>query len=269
MPDDAPTIDRDARLAAATSAAERAEILGLDWPRIKVATRKVIMMTVVLLYTVAAVFIAILVTALTAAGHTVALPEAGEIALWPPLVGFAPVVLAVLAEQVVLRFGHAWSTGTQQWIAISAGVVVWVLGMAAAVLVLRDVPEALAAVLIGGAARGVFGLLSAASLGIALWRGSKILGFTVDQNRTLPAGSTLIDGRVAPLVGWAAVRSIEGVLVAAIIWITPWLALPIALVLTALWLGEARLRWTKRNGAALGMAWVSTVVFGALLILTL
>ena len=95
------------------------------------------------------------------------------------------------------------------------------------------------------------------------------MGFTVDQNRTLPAGSTLIEGRVAPLFGRALVATTHGILIAALIWLNPALAIPVAVVFTAVELSADRLTWAGRTSAALGIAWLfagllATAVFLAI-----
>ena len=267
MTDSEALSDRDARLADATTPAQRAEILGLDWPRLTTALRTA-MLALVGLVILSAVAIAPVASAFTTFGRGSASDPNDVISLWSPLVAYLPFLLAYCVTQAILRVGRRWSTVRQQVLAISARAIVGTLGLGVVAVLLRDEPGAVTAVLMAGALRGWLALASAISVPLSLRRGSKLLGFVVDQNRTLPVGTTIIDGRVAPVFAWALVHTVTGIVVAALVWLTPPLAPVVAIVLAAVELGEARLRFAGRNALALGIAWAFTGVLGAAVILT-
>ena len=258
--------DRDARLAAATTPAQRAEVLGLDWPRLKTAglTTFFVLVGLVILSAVIAAPIAALFEQL---GRAVMVGDDAPPSLLQPLLAFAPFTLGFVVTQVILRLGRRWSTGRQQAVAISSQAIVGTLGLALIAIVLRDEPGSASAVLLAGSLQGWLVLSGGISLPMGLWRGSKHLGFVVDQNRTLPAGTTVIDGGVAPIFGWALVTTVIGILVAALVWLHPAFSPLVAILLAAVDLAIARLRWTGRNALALGVAWAFTAVLGATVIL--
>ena len=267
MTDSGALSERDARLAAATTPAERAEILGLEWPRLKTAglTAFFLLIGLVIISGVIAAPISALLEQLDRA---VMVSEDAQPSLLQPLLAFAPFLFAFVVTQVVLRLGRRWSTGRQQVIAISSQAIVATLGLALVALALRDEPGGAVAVLLAGGLQGWLVLSGGISVPMGVWRGSKSLGFVVDQNRTLPSGTTVIDGGVAPIFGWALVTSVIGILVAALVWLHPAFAPAVAIVLAAFDLTISRVRWARRNTLALGIAWVFTGVLGATVILT-
>ena len=267
MTDSETLSDRDERLAAAATPAERAEVLGLDWPRLKAAGLTAFFLLVALII-LSVVIVSPIAALFEQGGRAMMASEDAQPSLVQLPLAFAPFAVGFVVTQAVLRLGRRWSTARQQAIAISSQAIVGTLGLALVAIVLRDQPGGVVAVLLAGALQGWLVLSGGISVPMGIWRGSKGLGFVVDQNRTLPAGTTVIDGGVAPIFGWALVTSVIGVLVAALVWLHPAFTPLFAVMLVALNLANSRLRWTGRNALALGIAWAFTGVLGAAVILT-
>jgi hypothetical protein len=253
-------LDRDALLALASTPEERAEILGLDYHAMLRARTTVLVAAVGITIGVAL----FLIVPIAVIVGLVRDEDVGEhLPIGAALLSLLVLVMGTVVVQVLLRAAASWPAARQQYLAVAARALAVGCGLVAVGWTFQAEPGALYAMATATLFASLFELLAVTSVILSIRRAPKNLGFVVDQHKSLPSGSTILEGRAGGVIANFAETAVVGTLFAALAWVAPVVAACFVPVLIAVELGTIRLGYSQWRGFARALNWALAVALAS------